>query len=1707
MKKKIGRIWLSLIFCSMSVFTSAYAADTYEATWASVNQHNPAPEWFQDAKFGIFFHWGAYSVPAYQDEWYPRLMYLTDSTKVYPYHVATYGDPFTDWPYHNFINGAYDKNNNWVEFAPKLKSSGGNFDPDEWAQLFADSGCKFAGPAALHHDGYSLWDSTVNPWNSVDKGPGLDLVGLFAASIRAEGLKFMVSDHSAYNFNGYYEGVPEQSTYELKMLYGQLPAAEEDQLWYDRLKELVDQYQPDYIWNDGNVSKIGEQQRLNFLSYYYNKSVDWGKDVVVSYNDGFSTGEVVQYERQGPDKIVEPFWLTEDSISSQGWSYVVGQPYYSTKAILGELIDRVSKNGCFLLNICPMADGTIPQVQKDILTGIGGWLNIYGEAIYSTRACNRFGEGPTVMGGGGTWTAPVEGTAADIRFTRNKANDTLYMIGLGWPENDQMLVTALKAGDFDTSTITDVSIVGGSSVSWSQDSTGLKVNLPVDKQNDLGYAVKVTFSSAMPLIPYPEIDAFSQIEAEEYTLLSGSAKAQPCAEGGENLGYIATGDYACFHHVDFGGGAVAFQARVASYNGGGKIHVRLDSPDASDQAVLTAPATGDWQVYTTAECSVNITGSHDLYLVFESGLNLNWVTFVEDPSVPKVILYQHTGYAGWSAEFGVGEYTAQDIISAGGADNDASSIKVPDGYKAILYQDDNFGGAFLEKTADDSNLIDAGWNDQVSSMKVVAIENSVENGIVCNPMNLSYRFHLADVSGECYREAADPSVVYYNNRYWLFASKSGGFWHSTNLVDWAFMPTSALPIDEYAPDIRVINNYMVFTANAGAGVYRTQDPLSDNWEQVIASKGGGDKNSFQDDDGKVYLYSGLSNSQPIIGVQVNPDTYADIGSPVDLAFENRAVLGWEVRGDDHTSTDAPYREGAWVNKHNGKYYLQYASPGTQFNIYNDAIYTANSPLGPYTVQAHNPYSYKPYGFMTAAGHGCSFDDTFGNFWHMTTMRISLRGAFERRLGLFPAGYDQDGVLFCNTRFGDYPMNMPDGLWDPWQDSFAGLMLLSLNKPATVSSVKDDHVAANAVDENVRTFWAGQSKQNEWLQVDLGDQVSVGAVQVNLAEEACDQYGRTGGPHYVQYVIEGSADGSAWTTIVDKSGFDQDCPHDFNRLSQAEVIRYVKITLLHMPGDGYCALAGLRVFGNKSGAPPAMASSLSVVRSTTDRRIMDVSWNAVSGAHGYNVLWGVASNKLYNCMQVYGDTSVQIRALSTAEEYWVAVEAFGETGVADVSPAVSTVVSTETIVSFNTPSSDITLTEGSDLYVKVNAVDSDGISQVRLYKDGVKLARNEGGYPYEWGLETQNDPELQNLPAGTFVLTAEATDSLGNIGQTASSITVTVNPIPAVGDTILAVDFGYTGDSYVETNWVGWSTGDIGAGVAAPTTTINGYNLAVASGSSISCLTTAADNEGFNFRLRNPSIADAGSFTQNELMFDRIASAVANTATDGTGSGFYLSISGLDANTDYMIQVWGVDQTGDPATLKNGYVYGFDATGETGGYTSLPELGNYTISNSPTTIADDDAWSISGTVTTDSGGKMVYKTVSNIDKAVMNGFTLSTVASASSGYDVWASTNGITGGQLDDDDGDGLDNLSEYALSEKPTISRTATTFYYVHQQRANDPGLTFLVETCSDLTAEHWTAVEVTSVTNITGGVYNDVTNSISMAGLQSYLRLNVTSQ
>ena len=540
-------------------------------------------------------------------------------------------------------------------------------------------------------------------------------------------------------------------------------------------------------------------------------------------------------------------------------------------------------------------------------------------------------------------------------------------------------------------------------------------------------------------------------------------------------------------------------------------------------------------------------------------------------------------------------------------------------------------------------------------------QNSFET--ICNPVNLSYRFCLDKPSR---REAADPTIVAFKDKFYLFASKSGGYWHSDDLINWIFIETNEIPTEEYAPTVIVLKDTFFFLAssNEKSTIYKTVDPLSGKWSVALDSLEipVWDPAFFLDNDNRLYLYWGCSDKNPIYGVELNfENNFSFIGEPKELMHANTSEHGWEVPGNYNRKTDAnPWIEGAWVNKHNGKYYLQYSSPGTEFKSYSDGVYTADYPLGPFSVADHNPFACKPEGFAAAAGHGSTFKDKYGNYWHIGTTTISLKHIFERRLVLYPTFFDEQGMMYASTKFGDYPYIIPNKKIEGFNDIFPGWMLLSYNKQVEVSSSIDSFPSSNITDENIRTYWAARSgNANEYASIDLGKTYDVYSVQINFAEHNTEIFGRQD-ELYHRYIIEYSNDNTNWDLLIDKSQNLTDNSHDYSQLAEKVNCRYLRIKNIEIPG-GHFALSGFRVFGKGNGDVPTVPKNLEVARNQEDRRSVELKWEKSIDAIGYNINFGIEKNKLYHNYIICQDTILEINSLNTNQSYYFAIESFNENG--------------------------------------------------------------------------------------------------------------------------------------------------------------------------------------------------------------------------------------------------------------------------------------------------------------------------------------------------------------------------------------------------------------------------------------------------------------
>ena len=587
----------------------------------------------------------------------------------------------------------------------------------------------------------------------------------------------------------------------------------------------------------------------------------------------------------------------------------------------------------------------------------------------------------------------------------------------------------------------------------------------------------------------------------------------------------------------------------------------------------------------------------------------------------------------------------------------------------------------------------------------------------CNPLNVNYRyqFNKDQRNGgaiQICREAADPSMILYKGRYYIFASMTLGVWVSDDLVSWEnHRLPDELPLYDYAPDVRVLGDWVYFCASRRGEKcdrYRTKNILEGPYEKIKGTFDYWDPNLFLDDDGRVYFYWGCTNRDPIWGVELDPKTMKPLGEKAGLIDGHPFEIGYERVGEDNSLLPAseeeveqsykafvkkqhipefmipkqfrglirgmftrrPFIEGAWMTKHNGRYYLQYAAPGTQYNTYVDGVYVSDKPLGPFTLAENNPFSYKPGGFFPGAGHGSTMKDLLGSWWHTATMRISVNHDFERRVGLWPAGFDADGELFCNQHYGDWPMSVETLRKDPWADP--EWMLLSAGKAVSCSSFTKGHEPERAAEENVQTFWqAGTSEKDEWLMLDLGYPCTVNAVQINFADGHIDipVPGKIHPGTQARYIeeadlrtrwkLEFSENGWDWEVLEDKTAVETDLSHDLVVREEGITARYLRLSQMEVPYQQPPCISGFRVFGRGEGYAPAVPEFTAVRTGDLD---MTVTIKPQPDTTGFNVLFGSAPDKLYHSYMLFASGEKRIGALVKGRAYYVRVDAFNDTGI-------------------------------------------------------------------------------------------------------------------------------------------------------------------------------------------------------------------------------------------------------------------------------------------------------------------------------------------------------------------------------------------------------------------------------------------------------------
>jgi alpha-L-fucosidase len=471
----------------------------YRPDYESLDKYE-APEWYRDAKFGIFIHWGVYSVPAYGSEWYPREMYIPGSD-VYKHHVATYG-PQNKFGYKDFI--------------PMFTAA--KFDPQAWAHLFKESGAKYVVPVFEHHDGFAMYDSGLSDWTVAKMGPRRDTGGELAKAVRAEGLHLGASSHRVeHNFflgmgrtfdsdindpkyAGFYG--PAHTWIEAK---DHTPLANDFTFlsnayandWLARSAEIVQKYHPDVMYFDWWIGQPGLRRQLtDFASYYYNESLKHSGYVgVINYKEYSmdSHAAVLDIERGQLGDIRPLYWQTDTSVSNKSWGYIEHDTFKSPEFIVHQLLDIISKNGNLLLNIGPRADGTIPDEVQQVLLSVGAWLKVNGDAVYGTRAWTTYGEGPTkIVAGSFNDTEAANYTAEDFRFTTK--GETLYAIEMGWPANGEAVIHSLHP-NAGAKAVHAVSLVGSSDrYTFDQKADGLHIKVPTQAPGKYAYAFRIEFS-------------------------------------------------------------------------------------------------------------------------------------------------------------------------------------------------------------------------------------------------------------------------------------------------------------------------------------------------------------------------------------------------------------------------------------------------------------------------------------------------------------------------------------------------------------------------------------------------------------------------------------------------------------------------------------------------------------------------------------------------------------------------------------------------------------------------------------------------------------------------------------------------------------------------------------------------------------------------------------------------------------------------------------------------------------------------------------------------------------------------------------------------------------------------------------------------------------------------------------------------------------
>ncbi len=565
----------------------------------------------------------------------------------------------------------------------------------------------------------------------------------------------------------------------------------------------------------------------------------------------------------------------------------------------------------------------------------------------------------------------------------------------------------------------------------------------------------------------------------------------------------------------------------------------------------------------------------------------------------------------------------------------------------------------------------------------------------CNPMNLGYGWGCFQKVEKRARTAADPVIVLFKDKYYLFTTMDiGGYRVSDDLITWKniyFHPEihpSALDIDHYvAPAVAADDRYVYFInftrdrTKKKVDVIRSADPESGIWEKCGEVRRMVDPTLFIDD-GRFYFYYGLGAEQSTRFFEVDPETFEEIESTHKVLREyitdvRECNSGYHFgRRELYDEIDAsawagkfekiPCPEGAWIVKNKDTYYLQYATPGTICNWYCDIVLESDNPDDAFIEQPYNPVSLKVGGFIGGAGHSSVFRDKYDNWWQATSMWVGNHDEFERRIGLFPVSFDAQGRMRTHTVLGDYPMQIPQKKFEPEDIPAIGWMLQSYNKACVASSVMPGFEPEKAADENVRTWWSAESgNSGEYFVMDFGKKVQINSVQINFAEQDINLDAPKESDYHA-YKLYISDDGHSWKLLVDKSGNRTAVPHEYIELRHPVEASYIKIENVHTPKEGKFALLDLRVFGSGRSGMPGQVNGLSVKRDREDERYASLTWNRVAGADGYLVRFGYQPDFFNQCIQVKGNetTELLLHILTKDVKYHYRVDTYNDSGITE-----------------------------------------------------------------------------------------------------------------------------------------------------------------------------------------------------------------------------------------------------------------------------------------------------------------------------------------------------------------------------------------------------------------------------------------------------------